>query len=198
MNCDSLLTMEIPEIQYLLSGIESKFGRVIQTTTHFEALSVDIERCIGEIVSASTLKRIWGYVNDRRVPRISTLDILSRYIGYKSFSHMCDVIKHDSKFNSSFFSKKTIVSSDLSEGDVVTIGWNPNRVVKFKYLGSSRYKVVESLNSKLEVGDMFEASNFILGYPFYIARILRNGEYTPSFVAGADVGITVLSKEVRV
>lgn len=188
-------SMEIPEVHFLLSEIEVKYGRKILTTTHFESLSVDVERNTGDIVSASTLKRIWGYVNDKRVPRSSTLDILSRYIGKKNFSYFCEALKHDERFNSSFFSEKTIVSSDLSQGDEIVIGWNPNRVVNIKYEGNSSFVVTDSTNSKLEVGDIFEASNFILGYPLYIARIFRKGDYTPSFVAGSDAGLTILNKK---
>lgn len=186
------MSAEIPEVQFLLSEIEAKFGRRILTTTHFEALSVDIERITGDIVSASTLKRIWGYVNDKRVPRVATLDIMTKYIGKKSYSTFCEELKHSERFNSSFFSEKTIVSSDLKPGDSVTIGWNPNRIATLEYEGEYKFIVTSSENTKLEVGDRFEASNFIQGYPLYIARILRKNEYTPSFVAGSDNGLTLL------
>ena len=62
-------TKEIPELTSLLKSVENAYGRRVATTTDFESLSVVIEHEIGELLSASTLKRLWGYVGDRRTPR---------------------------------------------------------------------------------------------------------------------------------
>jgi hypothetical protein len=75
----------MPELAYLLDEVEQKYGRRIATTTDFESLSVVIEHQIGEMLSASTLKRLWGYVSLNPTPRIATLDILSRFVGHKNF-----------------------------------------------------------------------------------------------------------------
>ena len=70
----------IPELAELLRQVEEKFGHRLSTTTDFELLSFVVEREIGELISASTLKRLWGYVAYSSSPRISTLDTLSRYL----------------------------------------------------------------------------------------------------------------------
>ena len=62
---------QIPELMYLLRRVEEKYGRSINTSTDFEALSVTIEREIGEFVSSSTLKRLWGYVSLHPAPRVT-------------------------------------------------------------------------------------------------------------------------------
>ena len=71
----------MPELAYLLEEVEKKYGRRIATTTDFEALSVVIEHQVGEMLSSSTLKRLWGYVSLSPTPRVATLDILSRFVG---------------------------------------------------------------------------------------------------------------------
>ena len=48
----------MPELAYLLTEVEKKYGRRIATTTDFESLSVVIEHQIGELISSSTLKGI--------------------------------------------------------------------------------------------------------------------------------------------
>ena len=151
--------------------------------------------CAGVMLSASTLKRLWGYVSSNPVPRISTLDILCRYIGKRDFLTFCEHIKKSPEFESSFFTAKFVSSFDLQEGCTVEIGWNPNRVVRLQYLGGSKFKVLSSLNSQLKADDEFEVSSFILGYPLYISRIFRDGEYTPSYIAGSNDGLTILSVE---
>ena len=54
-------------------------------------------------------------------------------------------------------------------------------MVHLEYLRDSRFRVQRNFNSSLQEGDEFEGSSFFLGYPLYIPRILRKGEYTPSF-----------------
>lgn len=189
------MSKTIPELSYLLSEVEKRYGRTISTSTDFEALSVVIEHEINEMLSSSTLKRMWGYVSSNPVPRISTLDILSRFVGYKDFRDFREIIKKSPAYESSFISAKYVTTSDIKEGDTVIIGWNPNRVVTLRYLGGCRFRVLKSENSQLLEGDEFETMSFILGYPLYIPRILRSGEYTPSYVAGSNDGLTMVSVE---
>lgn len=189
------MSKQIPELNYLLSEVEKHYGRRISTSTDFEALSVVIEHDINEMVSSSTLKRLWGYVSSNPVPRISTLDVLSRYIGYRDYLDFCESVKNSPAFESGFFSSKCINVSELNSGSTVNIGWNPNRIVSLKYLGGYKFRVTDSLNSQLRAGDEFELTSFMLGYPLYIPRIFREGEYTPSYIAGSNDGLTALDVE---
>ena len=185
----------IPELAYLLTEVEKKYGRRIATTTDFESLSVVIEHQIGELISSSTLKRLWGYVSLNPTPRIATLDVLSRFIGYKDFKDFCEGLKESQAFTSTFFSSKCQTVAELSDGAKVTLGWAPNRLVILNYLGSFQFEVIASENSQLRAGDRFELSEIIVGYPLYISRILRDGKYTPSYVAGQINGINLLKVE---
>ena len=189
------MTKIIPELNYLLRLVEKHYGRHLSTTTDFESLSVLIERETGELLSASTLKRLYGYVSMKPVPRKSTLDILARFIGKKSYDQFREEWKDSTAFTSTFFSQKTVYASELKDGDIVRIGWDPDRVVKLKYLGDNEFEVLESLNSQLLAGDKFEQVSFMMGYPLYISRILRDGEYTPSYIAGMQNGLNLLEKE---
>ena len=185
----------MPEQAYLLTEVEKKYGRRIATTTDFESLSVVIEHTIGELISSSTLKRLWGYVSLNPTPRIATLDVLSRFIGHKDFNSFCEGLKDSQAFISTFFSSKCQTVAELTEGARVTLGWAPNRLVILNYLGSFQFEVVSSENSQLRAGDRFELSEIIVGYPLYISRILRDGKYTPSYVAGQINGINLLKVE---
>ena len=190
------ITRDMPELAYLLDEVEQKYGRRIATTTDFESLSVVIEHQIGEMLSSSTLKRLWGYVSLNPTPRIATLDILSRYIGHKNFKAFCESLKESKAFVSTFFTSKYQTVSELTPGVMVTIGWAPNRAVNLNYLGEFQFEVLSSENSQLLPGDRFELSEIIVGYPLYISRILRDGEYTPSYVAGRQRGISIMKVEM--
>ena len=151
-----------------------------------------IEKETGELLSSSTLKRLYGYVTLSTVPRESTLDILARLVGRQDFHSFCTDLRKDSSLESTFFTAKTVSAADLVPGQKVRIGWNPDRVVTLEYLGNDSYQVVSSVNASLLEGDRFEQDSFMLGYPLYLARIFREGEYTPAYVAGKRDGLNLV------
>ncbi len=181
------------QINYLLRQVEKYHTRPIKTTVDFEALSTVIEHQTSERISASTLKRMWGYVSDRHSPRRYTLDVLSKYIGCRDFDDFCKKIEDEGLSDSDFFTPFMVASSEVEVGSVIEIGWNPDRFLKLEYLGGSRYKVTHCENSKLAAGDEFTVVNFMLGYPLYIPSVMRDGKILSSFVGGKNGGITILT-----
>lgn len=181
--------MDIPELTFLLNEVEKKFGRRVSTSTDFETLSITIEMTIGDHISSSTLKRLWGYVSLSPTPRIATLDILARYLGQRGFKEYCQKLKDTDVYASTFFSARVIDANSLNKGAHVSIGWAPNRMIELEYLGNYRFKVAISANSQLRTGDEFETAEFILGYPLLLQKIYRNGETTPPFIAGRQGGL---------
>ncbi len=186
---NTLMNNIVPELKHLLAEVEKHYGRRLSTSADFEALSASVEEKSGELLSASTLKRLWGYVTLKPTPRISTLDILSRYIGKRDFSAFRQDIQNDGHSDSQFYSAEKVCSSDMKAGAEVVIGWATDRLVTLKYEGDGTYRVMKSENSKLAEGDSFKAESFMVGYPLIISKILRNGEYTQSYVAGMNGGL---------
>lgn len=183
----------IPELNCLLADVEKTYGRKLLTTTDFEALSVVIEHETGELLSTSTLKRLWGYVTGVLTPRKSTLDILCKFVGKRDFNAYCSALRADRKLSSRFFTSKTVESSSLAAGDSLMLGWAPDRLVRLEYLGGCSYVVRESTNSKLLPGDRFDVGSIMLGFPLYIPALHRPGEPNPfSYVAGSIDGINRL------
>lgn len=185
--------MTTPQIEELKAILEQKFGKVLSTTTDFEEFSLYLRQKTGKNISPSTLKRLYGYVNDDHNPRVATLDILSQFAGHKNYKEFCLWLKNCNKFNSSFFMAQQLISSDLKEGTQVIIGWSPNRLLKLKYLGDSTYEILSSENSKLKPGDKFITGCFIKEQPLYLPYIEREGKHTASFVAGRNGGLTLIN-----
>lgn len=144
------MAMNTPEIEELKLLIEQKYGKTLSTTTDFEEFSVSLGHKTGQSVSPSTLKRLWGYVNDSHKPRIYTLNILAQYLGHVSFDAFVSWLKTSTRYNSSFFNAKQLISSELDAGMEVEIGWSPNRLVRLRYLGDSRYEVESSQNKQAD------------------------------------------------
>lgn len=183
-----------PEIEQLLRSVERQYGKVLSTTTDFEVFSLHLKRTNGKELSASTLKRLWGYVSDDHQPRTSTLDILSQYAGHDTFRDFIAWLKENTTDNSEYLDMHQIISPRLSPGDRIRIGWSPDRLLLLTYLGNNSFEVLEAENSKIHVGDQFAVGCFIQGQPLIIPYIIRNGQHTPPFLAGREGGLTVLKR----
>jgi len=77
-----------PEIKKLLGIIEEKLGwgeSKAWQSRDFENLNQRILDETGVSLSASTLRRIWGKVEYKHLPSITTMDTLAKFAGYESW-----------------------------------------------------------------------------------------------------------------
>lgn len=183
-----------PEIYELRLRIEASIKRKIETPADFDFLRGIIWERTHEQISTSTLKRLWGYVDGVDNARNSTLNVLSKALGYENWDAFILKLKSENVDNSDLVMSESMSSSDLKIGDRLMIAWQPNRVCVLKYLGDNQFEVMESQNSKLKVGDTFRCGLFILGEPVYINDLRQNnGTGEPKlFVIGNKSGLTKL------
>ena len=185
--------MEI-ELNELKHRVEELYGKLLLTSTDFDEFSVILKLKYNSEISTSTLKRLWGYVNDVHKPRVATLDVLARYVGCRDYADFVRCLDSEESHNSTFFQSDAVVSETLKVGDMLNVGWSPNRMLRLQYCGDSTYEVCEATNSKLLVGDRFIAGCIIKSQPLYLPYILRNGEKLSAFVAGRNTGIGILQR----
>lgn len=72
------------EYQDLCREVELKAGRPLKKRSDFEWLSEQLMKETHELVSSSTLMRLWGYRQSVSA-RTFTLDVLARYVGYADY-----------------------------------------------------------------------------------------------------------------
>lgn len=77
-------------IEQLKRAVVAAFGQTLDSPTDYERLSADIQHKTGELISVSTLKRLFGYIKPGTIPRPSTLSALARYVGSSGWSDFCD------------------------------------------------------------------------------------------------------------
>ena len=186
-----------PEIAELLLQVEKAYAKPLNSSTDFEELSIQLKYKLGMSLSSSTLKRLWGYVNDAHSPRPQTLDVLARYLGHAAFKDFCMWLKHTTAYNSSFFSAKRILVEDLNPGMEVEIGWSPNRYLRLRYKGDGLFEVREAKESNLVRGDLFQAVSFLMGQPLFLPYVERGGKRLSPFIAGRNGGLTMLNRVVN-
>lgn len=69
-----------PHITRLRTAIETSLNHKLCTPKDFDFLTLQIWERLHEHISATTLKRLWGYVENDVHPRVFTLTLLSRFL----------------------------------------------------------------------------------------------------------------------
>ena len=178
----------IKEVRALKAALEEAVGFKMETPKNFEHLRAVIFSRTGEYISTTTLKRIWGYLNEPLQTRTSTLSLLARTVGYKDwedFVKRSDTASTEKKIPSSpKFGRAINVNSDLKKGDRLKLYWHPGRVCKIRYLGKMQFVVEESQKTRLKPGDTFYCHLIIAGHPLYLSN-LKHGDADPvAYICG--------------
>jgi hypothetical protein len=71
-----------PEIQCLCRDLEQRMGQQLQSPADFQLLLNQIWEKQHVVLSLSTIKRLWGYVESNGAPRLSTLNTLAQFLDF--------------------------------------------------------------------------------------------------------------------
>lgn len=179
------------EIRALIDEIEERKGTKFLSPKAFDGLSVDIFNKTKSQISTSTLKRIWGYINSPDKVRISTLDILSKYIDYKDF---IDFRERKLYANTSgYLTEKVLLANHLKEGNLVEIGWLPDRYCKLQYKGNGVFSIIEALNTALPCDKTFRIHSFMMNKPLHLEIIEDTPDNEKIYIAGKKTGLNLIN-----
>ena len=174
-----------PAITQLLS---KQCGRAIATSADCTFLALDIEAATHERVGVNTLKRLLGFIHDERESRITTLNIIANYLGYDNWDDLklIDSEKGNSAFDDTL---DELHSTHLAVGTIIEVTYLPDRKLTIRYQGDNSFVVDQSLNSKLQAGDLLQLEHIVRGYPLLVSEVVREGNSLGSFTAGKQQGI---------
>lgn len=179
-------------IECLRKDIEKEIGRSVSTYSDFDYLSLKLKDRIPDPPSVSTLKRLWAYVSTSSMRSRSTLNALSRFLGYNDWNQYIDALMRENRVESDFLTLSTISTTMLHPCDIIELTWNPGRRLKAEFLGGDRFEVKESENSKLPVGATFSTLIITKGLPLLCGRVMLGDIPAENYVAGTKSGITGL------
>lgn len=174
----------------LISKVEHMVGRKLSSQRDFVWMSELILSRTKESVSPTTLRRLWGYSHEGVQPRRFTLDVLSRFLLFSDFDDFCGSA-HNEEVQSDLSFGNAVQASDLEEGELLRLTWQPDRVCVVRHLGNGQFEIAEARNTKLSVGDTFTCQLFINHEPVYLNNLIHNGEGPYRYVAGKQTGIVV-------
>ena len=183
-----------PEIKCLRSDLEQRVGQQLQSPADFQLLIQQIWEKNHAVLSLSTIKRLWGYVESNGEPRLSTLNTLAQFLGFTDWNAYLVALEQRGGTESAMFTGEGIQTADLQAGDRIAVAWQPNRQCIFRYIGDNQFIVEESKNAKLQRGTIFSAARFMIGQPMYLDNILLADGTRTSYVAGKRNGLTSVIK----
>ncbi len=170
----------------LIKEIENAVGRKMKTPRDFDRLSGMIFERTRERLSPTTLKRLFGYLDEGVSPRLFTLDVLSRFLGYKDYAGF---LAGSGEAQSGIVAGERLSAVDLPTGRMLRLTWPPDRMCTVRHLGGCRFEVVTAENTKLCVGDTFSCSLFVRHEPLYLDNLVHCGGVPAAYVAGKRDGI---------
>ena len=183
-----------PEIKCLRSDLEQRVGQQLQSPADFQLLIQQIWEKNHAVLSLSTIKRLWGYVESNGAPRLSTLNTLAQFLGFADWNTYLVALEQRGGIESALCTGEGIQTADLQAGDRIAVAWQPNRQCTFRYIGDNQFIVEESKNAKLQRGTIFSAARFMIGHPMYLDNILLADGTRTSYVAGKRNGLTSVTK----
>lgn len=181
----------LPEV--IKKRVENRYGKEVRYSKDCEVLAHMISNETKETISATTLLRLFGFTKSKpENPRLYTLDIIAKFIGFQSWDEAIN--KGSINDDGSYFEgidKVTI--TDLEIGQILTLCYSPDRILKLKFLGSFRFEVIQSEKSKLKIGDLLNILRLDLTYPLICEKVIRSNKDMGSFKGGENGGIIKIS-----
>lgn len=161
-----------------------KAGFDVTTAAGATMLANDIESKTGERLAANTIKRLVGVIPYNNKPRITTLNIIARYLGWPSWESLMN--DHRS---SAFGGRNPFFTTKKLRNTIVKFKWEPDREITLIHLSRTKYKVLESINSQLQAGDILCIDLLADKCPFFAKDVIRNGEHLGTYAAATENGI---------
>lgn len=163
------------------------------TPADFVAIVAYVENRTRESIGLTTVKRVWQYGGMGAKHRPSTLNMLARSVGYRSYDDFCTHYG-DCSPSSDIVPKGGVRSDDLLPGKRLLLRWNPGREVVAEYIGNNTFRVISRTASKLAVGDTFQAAWFVAGHPAMLANVIHKESAWPLYEIGQQGGLTLVRK----
>lgn len=161
----------------IIAAINAAAGCDVTTNAGCESLAQDMEDEGRDMVSVSTLKRLFmkNIADKVKTPRVSTLDCIALHCGYLDYRDMWNR-NHSASDFSHFKSTDFLESATLKPGDSVHIKYEPGRDMQLDYLGDDWYEVVGVIGSaNILPNDRMRIGSFSINNALIVADVVRNG-----------------------
>lgn len=160
----------------ILNRIRIKAGVDLSHSADFEVLCQSIYDSTGEKLGVNTLKRLFGFKTEKVAPRLSTLNIIARFLGYTDYGALIKDIGEDADI-SLFTPIDCVEVKNLDAGAKLRLSYEPNREITLTYIGDFQFTVDDIHGSRnICTGDILTITQLAVGHRFVVTHVVRNGE----------------------
>ena len=174
-----------------IKQIEQKFNKEIRYPSDCDALAGDISHVTKNTISTYTLKRIFGFIEGSKEPRLYTLDVIANYLGYKNWDNYIE--NQLNIENSEFHTIQQLAIEKLELNSLIEIHYAPETKLTLQYLENFEFEIKDSLNSKLQEKDLVKIFNIVKNYPLIINSVTRNNVNLGAYKAAKISGVTEIN-----
>ena len=168
--------------------LEDRLGKSIRYPSDFTDLANHVREITKVPLSANTLKRIFGFINEQREARLMTLDVLAKYLG---FNHWDEYLINNKEPELPFVKDYSIILvSNLQQGTEIELHFSPEGRVIIKILSDFNFKVISSHSCRLMENDLIDIKIIYLNYPIFLKDVIRNENHLGQYILGRVSGIT--------
>ena len=146
----------------IIDMLKERSGLSFDKTKDYELLCSSIYEETGRTIGVTTMKRLMGYISDKRNTNEYTLNTIAVYLGYQSWNELAGTLRIDSDWD---FEDDTYYVDDMVIGTKIKVNYL-NRDVVFEvvdFKDTKALKVIDSLNSSLKNGDILLLNQLKLG-----------------------------------
>lgn len=135
--------------------LEEKLGRRIRYPKECDALAVAIRESIGERISSSTLKRIFGFIQPASSPSLYTLDLLSIFLGYNDWEDLENELELRLK-RSDTPGNTVSLPFEVEPGNMLEVCYSPDKKLVLQLIEDGSFCIIQSEKSALKEKDLVE------------------------------------------
>ena len=180
----------------LCVAVETSLQPKMTAQADFEMLVEKVYSRTHELLSHTTLKRLWGKVHSDYAPSARTLNAIAQFLGYPDFDTFCQLQNTgDIPPSNPVLSEHIDVEKDIKVNDEITLYWAPGRVCNIRYTGNNQFVVTESEKTRLQPGDTFYCNVFISGEPLYLKDLVQASKPPVNYACGMKGGIRYVYKK---
>ncbi len=178
--------------KHIKDKIHIKYGQVIRYPVECVALADHISTLCKRKISASTLKRLYGFVKgSTQEPRLYTLDLISEYLGYKGWEHLLQSLDNSPPSKNKEVQK--MKPEQVGKGQSIILSYEPSKKIEM-IKKENVFLITSSNDRRLLVNDEIKFKLIELHYPFTLTSLIRKGQSIEVRQLATVSGITSIEK----
>ena len=171
--------------------VVERYGRSVRYPRDCAPLANHISEVCEAKLSASTLRRLFGFVKGINEPRLYTLDIIATYLGHNGWEQLIHSFDRSEDEPEKVIDK--LKPEQIKNGQIIQLTYEPGRVIEVRMVGGT-LQLVTSNEKRLLLNDEVRFKVMELHYPLTFTHHFRQGNSVGKLQLATVSGITSIKR----